>query len=587
MQPQPTQIQQMQPQNQQIVHPQQIPASHHPSQQHPSLTHQNHAMPQHQQQQPQSLTSPVQQNKIPQFKVKPTAALMPDDKKDRNKPQNYKKKNRKSPAGSPHPHPQPEQPVFGIDQSGREEVQSPAYSDISDDAAPVLESEVGDKNKTAADKKTETGQTMPHSMPQYGMYPFYGQPPYLVPSVQQQVPDGKPKEVDKVTVDKSLEKDPKKDAPEYQQKMLQQHYYSYGYVPGYGYNMEPSYGAVSMVPEDKLKEERIKESPSPAEHNNKPAAPIPNPIQVPTPGKVKSEPAMKEKHQNENHQILKESIEMKNQMSPKEPQPPPEPQSQKNSTPNKPPSQSPSVKHKEKIVSDEKKEKEVKQEGVKPTMETQGPPPPPTSQYAYIHPSYMQSPHYGALPFDPNHPMYRSMLVPGPYSASPYLHPQIPRYHAPEDLSRPPQGPTKALDLLQHHANQYYTSHKIHELQERAMKSPTPKTSVASASPSSGGGPPSTQQPPGPGQQGGPPTSQAPGGGGAGGGVGGSQPPGGKQTPVDSKESRSPPPQRHVHTHHHTHVGLGYPLYAPPYGAAVLASQQAAAVTVINPYPPK
>lgn len=241
-------------------------------------------------------------------------------------------------------------------------------------------------------------------------------------------------------------------------------------------------------------------------------------------------------------------------------QPQPEPQGQKNPTPNKPLPQSPSVKHKEK-PSEEKKDKEVKQEGVKPTMETQGPPPPPTSQYAYIHPSYMQSAHYGTLPFDPNHPMYRSMLVPGPYSGSPYLHPQMPRpYHAPEDLSRPPQGPTKALDLLQHHANQYYTSHKIHELQERAMKSPTPKTSVAIASPSGAGngGLPAVSGPP-PTQPGAPPTSQAP---------GGAPPQGGKQTPVD-KESRSPPPQRHVHTHHHTHVGLGYPIYPPPYGGKV------------------
>lgn len=112
----------------------------------------------------------------------------------------------------------------------------------------------------------------------------------------------------------------------------------------------------------------------------------------------------------------------------------------------------------------DKKKDIVKQEGVKPTMETQGPPPPPTSQYAYIHPSYMQSPHYGALPFDPGHPMYRGIMVPGPYSGNPYMHPQLPRYHAPEDLSRAPPPSAKALDMLQHHA-QYYSSHKIHELQ--------------------------------------------------------------------------------------------------------------------------
>lgn len=154
---------------------------------------------------------------------------------------------------------------------------------------------------------------------------------------------------------------------------------------------------------------------------------------------------------------------------------------------------------------------QVKQEGQKPTTETQGPPPPPTSQY-YL-PPYMQPPHYGALPFDP---VYRAPLSPmlvggfgGGWS--------VPRYHAPEDLSRP--GAPAKLELLpgsQLHGAQYgyaHAPHKIHELQEHA-KSP----------------------------QGKPPRPEPP-----------------KEAP------RSPPPQRHVHTHHHTHVGLGYPLYPPPY----------------------
>lgn len=105
--------------------------------------------------------------------------------------------------------------------------------------------------------------------------------------------------------------------------------------------------------------------------------------------------------------------------------------------------------------------------------------------------------------------------------------------------------------MLQHHA-QYYSSHKIHELQERAIKSPTPKASMASASPSTQtGGPPSSQS-----SQPNVPSSQV-----------SNAPTSGKQTPGDiTKESRSPPPQRHVHTHHHTHVGLGYPMYPAPYG---------------------
>lgn len=132
-----------------------------------------------------------------------------------------------------------------------------------------------------------------------------------------------------------------------------------------------------------------------------------------------------------------------------------------------------------KEVKSEEKETKVKQEGQKPTMETHGPPPPPTSQY-YL--PYMGP---GGNPFfpDPSHPMYRNMLVPTtPYNASYHL--QMARFPSPEDLSRNPN--TKALDLLQQHANQYYNTHKIHELSERVnqMKSPTsnPKivTSVSS-----------------------------------------------------------------------------------------------------------
>lgn len=156
---------------------------------------------------------------------------------------------------------------------------------------------------------------------------------------------------------------------------------------------------------------------------------------------------------------------------------------------------------------DKKEEVKVKQEGQKPTTETQGPPPPPTSQY-YL--PYMQGPHYGALPFDP---VYRAPLSPmlvGGFGGGW----TVPRYHAPEDLSRP--GAPSKLELLPGHAPQYaypHAPHKIHELQEHA-KSPQAA----------------------------------------------------KPRPEPPKEPpRSPPPQRHVHTHHHTHVGLGYPIYPPPY----------------------
>ncbi|KAG8288666.1 hypothetical protein J6590_013957 [Homalodisca vitripennis] len=571
--------------------------------------------------------NPAINAKVPQFKVKPTSVLMPDDKKI-VKPPNHKKKSRKSPAGSPHPHPHLLEPQpLGLEPGGREDVQSPAYSDISDDGAPVLDPEVdGSKSKpTTGDKKVDVnpGQS-PHSIQHYNMYPYYGQPPYLVPSV---TTDNKPKDN---TNDKSLEAKPglekeKKEGNnvggEFQQKMLPQHYYPYGYVPSYPYNLEPGYSVPMVAGEEKTPVIKEEKSPGPNENIKQNIPPVSTTLHVPNPNKIKTEPGTKEKHPNENHQILKESIEMKNQMSPaylySRPQqqqtqgvqqqdemrryyiyperrkdhsgqsennpglkatPPPQP---KQSAP------APSPKHKDKPTVEDKKEEKVKQEGVKPTMETQGPPPPPTSSYAYIHPGYMQSPHYGAIPFDPSHSMYargiNPMIVPSPYPNNPYIHPQLhppmPRYHAPEDLSRPPPGGPKALDLLQHHANQYYTSHKIHELQERALKSPTPKATVASASPSA------ERQNVGAitGPQGTPTSTNS------------SQPPAatGKSGAGDSKEARSPPPQRHVHTHHHTHVGLGYPIltgqYPAPYGAAVLASQQAAAVasSVISPYSPK
>lgn len=90
----------------------------------------------------------------------------------------------------------------------------------------------------------------------------------------------------------------------------------------------------------------------------------------------------------------------------------------------------------------------------------------------------------GGSPFfpDPGHPMYRNMLVP-PSPYNPSYHLQMARFTSPEDLSRNPN--TKALDLLQQHANQYYNNHKIHELSERhsQLKSPTsnPKIPISSS----------------------------------------------------------------------------------------------------------
>lgn len=94
-----------------------------------------------------------------------------------------------------------------------------------------------------------------------------------------------------------------------------------------------------------------------------------------------------------------------------------------------------------------------------------GPPPPPTNQY-YL-PYHLTGSGTGP-PFFTDHAIYRNMLVPSSYN-SPY-HLQMARFSSPEDLSSMSRNPTntKALDLLQQHASQYYNTHKIHELNDRA-----------------------------------------------------------------------------------------------------------------------
>ncbi|GFS99417.1 zinc finger protein 608 [Nephila pilipes] len=206
-----------------------------------------------------------------------------------------------------------------------------------------------------------------------------------------------------------------------------------------------------------------------------------------------------------------------------------------------------------------KTEPKVEAEGQKPTMETTGPPPPPTNSYAYLHPSYLQPPppHFAHMPFEPAHAaMYRGginpMIVSAPhYANSPYMHPQI-RYVTPDLPVHPqppdpitnklhPSGPAKALDLLHQVSQQYTTTHKIHELTEHAVMSPAPTStpsSIPSTSSNSSSGKTSTE----------PVVSVS------------------KVEVGGSRDaSRSPPTQRHLHTHHHTHVGVGYPIY-DPYG---------------------
>jgi hypothetical protein len=257
-------------------------------------------------------------------------------------------------------------------------------------------------------------------------------------------------------------------------------------------------------------------------------------------------------------------------------------------------------------------QKKVEDEGIKATMETRGPPPAtPTSFGAFLHPAFMG----GRSPFDPyGQNMLAGMppnLLASLYGSNPYLPqhlaqlgfrpPFMPPTSGAEDLSRSAQAAmamaavssmsgggssaTKALDLLQQHASQYYaaaaaasgagptpitssapSSHKIHELQERALKSPvtggrtsgtsspsvsarsTPSSSLTTMTTTSSSTKTSTTD-----MLSSPSMSML------GSNRKGTPSPSSRTTPTGAR-SRSPPPLRHVHTHTHTHFGLGYPL---------------------------
>ena len=209
-------------------------------------------------------------------------------------------------------------------------------------------------------------------------------------------------------------------------------------------------------------------------------------------------------------------------------------------------------------------------------METRGPPPGPQT-FGYMHPSMIRPPYsIGGLP-SPFDPLFASAGVsalspyglpplgaPSPYLspahlagsvrppvpfsfADPMLRAPFPMGAAADELARvaaagggpPGLSGTKALDLLQQHASQYYANQKLAELQERALKSPI--SSMTSVPPIMGS--PSLPKPI---------TTIA----------GGKEAHGTQVTPGD-KTAKSPPPLRHVHTHTHTHIGLGYPLLPP------------------------
>lgn len=107
-----------------------------------------------------------------------------------------------------------------------------------------------------------------------------------------------------------------------------------------------------------------------------------------------------------------------------------------------------------------------------------GPPPPPTNQY-YLNLPYHLAGSGTGPPFFADHSIYRNMLVPSSYNSPYHLQNlQMARFSSPEDLSRNTAN-TKALDLLQQHASQYYNTHKIHELNERVNQlSKSPSNSI-------------------------------------------------------------------------------------------------------------
>ncbi|XP_027724954.1 zinc finger protein 608 isoform X5 [Vombatus ursinus] len=160
------------------------------------------------------------------------------------------------------------------------------------------------------------------------------------------------------------------------------------------------------------------------------------------------------------------------------------------------------------------------------------------------HQSYIQYLHAYPYPqmYDPNHPAYRAVSpvlmhsYPGAYLSPGFHYPVYGKMSGREEAEKVNTSPSistktatesKALDLLQQHANQYRS------------KSPAPiEKAVAER----------------------------------------------EREAERERDRHSPFSQRHLHTHHHTHVGMGYPLipgqYDPFQGltsAALVATQQVAA----------
>ncbi|XP_053076341.1 zinc finger protein 608 isoform X4 [Acinonyx jubatus] len=160
------------------------------------------------------------------------------------------------------------------------------------------------------------------------------------------------------------------------------------------------------------------------------------------------------------------------------------------------------------------------------------------------HQPYIQYLHAYPYPqmYDPSHPAYRAVSpvlmhsYPGAYLSPGFHYPVYGKMSGREEAEKVNTSPSintkttsesKALDLLQQHANQYHS------------KSPAPVEKATAER---------------------------------------------EREAERERDRHSPFSQRHLHTHHHTHVGMGYPLipgqYDPFQGltsAALVASQQVAA----------
>lgn len=502
-----------------------------------------------------------------------------------------------------------------------ESVQSPAYSDISDDAAPLLEA--------AKDKEPPRA-----SSELYGVYPYFGQPPYLLPGVQ--APEGKPVSIagpgssveedskkeagsrDKGAKDASRPQDAKKPEPDFPQfppyslcgaSPFVQGAPGFPYDPYHVHLVEPPFKEDKGAPVSG-KDSTADKAPPPEKACPPATRPPLNPRRAtpePPPALTKDQLECKEEAKPEPKFSPYDSLYERRflYLSPEQAAPPPPAPTEM--VPKEVVHPPKSVVHKSSSRAPKEPHKEKEPAGQKPTMETTGPPPP--ANYAYLHPGYLPSHFSPHMAFES---VYRGL--PPPYGASPYLRFHVPPPEVPPQAPGPPVAPPppKALDLL-HQVSQHYGNHKIHELQERAVPSPSPH--VGGERPPKGGppekGPPVSRG----GSEGGPPSAGPPPMMGMGGpdlakGVLGGPPHGGQQGPpglppgvappppggivgppnAATDGSRSPPPQRHLHTHHHTHVGVGYPIY-DPYGALIV-SQQAAACAVaassnLHPFVPK